>query len=416
MENENRTDLRPEAEANEEGNITVKKNKTADFIAKLFCLLLAFFIWYYAVSTDTAVYEKEVLSLPVVIENKTDFTTFAGDVSTVDITLSGNKSDINKINSSSVKAYVIVTGVTEAGQYTFDIRYDGLPSGVVVKKSSASWLQVYVGTKKEEDVTLTVEVINADEDSGYEFETIPSVSVVSVSGPSSTVNKIRVAKLIVDVEGKDLSQSFTHNGSVVLLDENGDEINSRYLEITPSTVTAEIKVIAEREIPVTVKFKHGFLSEDNCNVALSIKTVKVKGEVSVLDNATIECIIDEKTLKNGESAIYGLISEWEIECDTKSVSATVELKNTAEKTLTVTPVSVNGTATLSPISVTVRGDAELIARLTASDVIATADVNDAMNGSNVKVDFAFEGEFNGKVYEIYPSGEPYTSFVNTVLP
>lgn len=413
MDNENRTDLRPEAELNEEGNITVHKNKTVDFIAKIICLLLAFFVWYYAASVDTAVYEKEVLSLPVVIENKTDLTTFAGDTLTVDITLSGKKNDINKVSSSSVRAYVIVTGVTEAGQYTFDIRYDGLPSGVTVKKSSASWIQIYVGTKKAEDIPLTSDdvVVKTDKD-GYEFSAVPSVSTVRVSGPTSTVNKIKSARLVVDASGKDLSENFTHIGSIVLLDENGDEINSRYLEISPSVVSADVKVIAEREVPVSVKFKHGFVTEDNCDIAFNTAAVKVKGEVSLLKDASIEFVIDEKTLKDGVPVLFPITSGAGLQYSTETVAVTVNFKNTAEKTLTVTPVSVNGGVLddmiLSPIAVTVRGDKTLIASLTESDIIATADVSGADIGSSVEVSFEFSGEFDGKVYEIYEANSPYT--------
>ena len=43
MDNEIKTDLRPESDGIGEGNITVRRNKTVDFIAKMVCLLLAFF-------------------------------------------------------------------------------------------------------------------------------------------------------------------------------------------------------------------------------------------------------------------------------------------------------------------------------------------------------------------------------------
>lgn len=412
MDNENRTDLRPETELGEEGNITVRKNKTVDFIAKIICLLLAFFVWYYAASVDTAVYEKEVLSLPIAIENKTDLTIFTGDNLTVDITLSGKKNDINKVSSSSVRAYVIVTGVTEAGQYTFDIRYDGLPSGVTVKKSSVSWIQIYVGTKKAEDIPLTSDdvVVKTDKD-GYEFNAVPSVSTVRVSGPTSTVNKIKSARLVVDASGKDLNENFTHIGSIVLLDENGDEINSKYLEISPSVVSADIKVIAEREVPVSVKFKHGFMTEDNCDIAFDIPAVKVKGEVSLLKDAAIEFVIDEKTLKDGEPVILPIVSGAGLQYGTEAVAVTVNFKNTGSKTLTVTPVSVNGDMSLSPISVTIRGDKALIANLTESDIIATADVSGADIGDSVNVSFEFSGEFDGKVYEVYDEASPYMTTV-----
>ena len=99
MDNEIKTDLRNEVEEYGEGNITVSRNKTVDFIAKVVCLLIAFFLWYYASSLDTVIYDKEYTSIPVKIENNSELSLLSGEGITVDITLSGRRNDLRKVNS-----------------------------------------------------------------------------------------------------------------------------------------------------------------------------------------------------------------------------------------------------------------------------------------------------------------------------
>ena len=412
MENENKNELRPETEINEEGNITVKRSKTADFIARIICLVLAFFVWYYAASTDKTLYEKKITDMPVTIENKTDFTIFTGDGTTVDVTFSGNRNSINKINSSAIKAKVIVTGITEAGQYSFDIRYEGLPSGVTVKSASAGWLQVYVGSKKDEDIPVTVELRNVPTNVDCEFSATSDVTSVRVSGPAVTVNAVKKAVLVLDLTEAPTDRSFDLEGKIVLLDESGDEINSSYLELSQNTAEARVTVTAERDVNISISFLNGFIKDGDCTVTPSVGSIKVRGEISAVNSAVIKCVIDEKALKNGVKTEYDLVIPSTLTASSTKVGVTVALNGMTEKTFTVTPVSSNGSVTFAPISVTVRGKNEDMAKLTADAIKAIVNTDNVMSGEKAIVEFSFEGEFVSSVYEIYQNGEPYTVFVN----
>ena len=78
-ENENKTDLLTE-EAQDRAP-SPKKNKIANFIAKIGCLAIAFFLWYYAASVDTSLTEDVFTSIPVKIVNGSSFAYLPEDIS-----------------------------------------------------------------------------------------------------------------------------------------------------------------------------------------------------------------------------------------------------------------------------------------------------------------------------------------------
>ena len=142
MDNEIKTEPRLENEGGE-GNITVKRSKSADFVAKVICLVLAFFLWFYASSLDTVIYDEEFQSIPVEIENKSGFSLLSGDGMTVDVTLSGKRNALRNVNDADIRAYATVPEDAQAGRHELEIRFD-VPSGVSFEKSSTSKVVVYI--------------------------------------------------------------------------------------------------------------------------------------------------------------------------------------------------------------------------------------------------------------------------------
>lgn len=413
MDNENRTDLRPEAELNEEGNITVHKNKTVDFIAKIICLLLAFFLWYYAASSDTVIYEEEFSSVPVEIVNKSSFAVLSGDGVTVDVTLSGNRNNIRKIKASDIRAYVDVSDITEAGRYTYDIRYE-LPNGVTLEKSSIGSVAVYLDNKTSKTVPVEVNVFNYNTSSGAQILKSEVADIV-ITGPAGIIEQIDHAELPVDLNHIFVTNSLTYRGELVLIDTNGEQVNNSYVKLSADTASVTLSVYVEREVPVVVRFRYGIQSAENCRITLSHSQILVRGESDVVSNMVIECIIDEKTLKSGSpvTCVVGLPSGVQNLDGITSVDVTVRLKNYAEKELTV-PVTVSGdgksaVGVIAPVTVKVRGESSLIAELTEADIKAYITINGA-EGSKIEtpVSFEFLNKFDGKVYEIYEANSPYT--------
>lgn len=148
------------------GNLTIRRNKTVDFIAKIGCLIIAFFIWFYAVKNDTALYEEYFSSIPVDIVNQSGFSVLSGDDVTVDVTLSGKRSVINRISTSDIRAFIDMSSITSAGKYKFDVQYE-LPNGVSLVKSTSNSITVYADNTSSVSVPVITEITNFMLEDGY---------------------------------------------------------------------------------------------------------------------------------------------------------------------------------------------------------------------------------------------------------
>lgn len=407
MENEVKNELRPEIEQ-AEGNITVKKNKTIDFLAKVICLLLAFFIWYYAVSVDTVIYEEEFSEIPVEIVNKGEYEVLSGDGITVDVTLSGNRGAVRKLKNSDIRAYVDVSNVTDAGEKLFDIQFK-LPSGVTLEKASVSAVTVYLDSRASKSVSVEAKPFNYSMSSEYTLN-ISKIPDIVITGPEEIVNKVARVELPVDLKGESITSGRKYSGKLVLIGEDGSEISEadrRYLRLSSDTASVTVSLCGNATVPVGVVFKHGIQKPENATVSLSTKTLDVFGEIETIKNLTVNCVIDEKTLKSGVpvNCVVGLPTGVQNVNGVSSVGVTVTLKNYTEKELTV-PVFDASNVRLTSIKVRFRGESSVMSRLTSSGIKATVNIPDGE--STGIVEFEILGEFSGKVYEIYSEGSPYT--------
>ena len=407
MENEVKNELRPEIEQ-AEGNITVKKNKTIDFIAKVICLLLAFFLWYYAVSVDTVNYEEEFAEIPVEIVNKGEYAVLSGDGITVDVTVSGNRGAVQKLKNSDIRAYVDVSNVTEAGEKLFDIQFK-LPSGVTLEKTSVGAVTVYLDNKASKSVSVEAKPFNYSMSSEYTLN-ISKIPDIVITGPEQIVNKVARAELPVDLNGESITSGRKYSGKLILIGEDGSEIaeaDRRYLRLSSDTASVTVSLYGNATVPVSVVFKHGIQKPENATVSLSTEVLDVFGEIGTIKNLTVNCIIDEKTLKSGipVNCVVGLPTGVQNVDGVNSINVTVTLKNYSEKELTVPVLDDNGVRVTS-IKARFRGESTVMSRLTSSGIKATVNIPDGE--STGTVEFEILGEFSGKVYEIYSEGSPYT--------
>lgn len=407
MENEVKTDLRPEIEQTE-GNITVKKNKTIDFLAKIICLLLAFFLWYYAVSVDTVIYEEEFVEIPVEIVNKGEYAVLSGDGITVDVTLSGNRNTIRKLKNSDIRAYVDVSNVTDAGEKLFDIQFK-LPSGAALEKTSIGTLTVYLDNKVSKTVSVEAKPFNYSMSSEYTLNT-SNIPDIVITGPEQIVNGIVRAELPVDLNGSAITSGKIYSGKLTLIGQDGSDISEadrRYIRLSSDTASVTVSLYGNATVPIAVTFKHGIQKPENCTYSISRDTLDVYGEIGTIKNLTVNCVIDEKTLKSGVpvNCVVGLPSGVQNVDGVTSLNVTVTLKNFTEKELTVPVFDANGVR-ITSITARFRGESAVMSRLTSSSIKAT--VNAAEGENTGVVSFEFVGEFSGKVYEIYSEGSPYT--------
>ena len=105
---------------NENHTASARSGRVIDFIAKILCPVIAFFLWFYAMSTDVVTLERD-FTVPVQYENeaalseRTGWSVLSGKDSKIVVTLKGKRNIINKITEDDIFAFADVSGVESPG-------------------------------------------------------------------------------------------------------------------------------------------------------------------------------------------------------------------------------------------------------------------------------------------------------------
>ncbi len=305
MENENKQMPMPdEYEQHVEesgGDYRVKASKFQNAVAKVLCVLAAVVLWFYAVSTDTAIIDKSFTGIPVdirnldVIDSELGLSVISGYGYTVDLSVSGMKPDVNSLAIDDIKAYVDAGKITEAGEYSLQIHVT-VPSGITIDGQSANYVELYIDKRSAVSVPVVVDPIYSIEAAYKLGEPVPSFETVNVTGPEEELEKIECAKVTLEL-GR-ISKSLTATGKLVLIDKSGTPITNPYVRLQTSEISVKIPVYTEKEVPLTVGYKHGYYNDSNVNITVTPSTVLLKGEPDTL--AEIDGIqileLDEKKI------------------------------------------------------------------------------------------------------------------------
>jgi YbbR domain-containing protein len=292
---ENENELSPEisSEAKPDGSIAVKRNKVADFIAKIVCLLLAFFLWFYASSNDNTPSEETFTSIPVKIVNHGDFSVLKGDDVTVDVKVSGKRSVINRLRVDDIVAFVDISEVTEAGKHTLNIEFE-LPNGVTLEKSDINAITLQLDKNTTVKVPVKVEIKGFMQQGDYEVgvnDVITDVKEVELRGPAAVLNEIDCVRMSAEIG--QATQTIKYRGELVPVDKNGVPVVNNYVTLSVATVTATIPVYKYRNVPVSILFSGGGDGTQRYDVSVSANTVRVCGDFAVVDLMKLEYTVNE---------------------------------------------------------------------------------------------------------------------------
>lgn len=398
--------------------VTVKRKNTkrGDFVAKILCVVVAFIIWLYVMNVESPEYEKTFQSVPVTIENAAllsssqNLSIISGNGNIIDITVKGKKSEIKKYSIEDIKASVDVSGITQEGRHTLDVSVS-VPTGLAVSGVSPNNINVSVDTMATKTISVKVNIKTVQIESIYELGIAsPDISTVTIKGPASVIDAISHAQ--VDLDLGRVTQSVTTRSSLKIINLNGDEVVNPSLTLTQSSVTVNVPVYAEKELPLTVDYLHKYYNADNVSVDISPKTIKVKGEPSVIENMTellIKTIDEKQVTANGSQIVQitlpaGLVNA----SGTESATINITHKNTGTKVVAVDNIKINNPKNLNyelitkNINVTFRGPLANLTALQPVHVTATATLDyEASSGLiTVPVTISINSMYSDTVYEI----------------
>ncbi|MBR4881311.1 MAG: hypothetical protein IKU19_05215, partial [Clostridia bacterium] len=374
-------------------NDEAARQKKHNILPKIVSVVLAFILWFYVMTVESPVHQEVFRGIPieVLLPTNGELSIYSGYNVTVDVTVSGKKSDLNQISAESFKATADAASYTQAGKYSVPVEIQ-VPGGFNLVDKSVSLLSVYLDAKATASVPvqikLTEYVLGEGLELGGDTDIEKSVNEVFLSGPKSILDTVETA--LVTIPCGNVTSSVRASGSVQLIDTNGSVVTNPYVSVGTTNVDVRIPVFMTKKIDLKVDFKNKLLDSTNSKVSLSPSSVKVRGAVETLSGIDEQIIstIDEKSLTSANLSIP-LTLPVGLSCvdGTESVNVTIEHTDTSTKTLSVggfkvkNPSGLKYTLSLDTVDLTLRGSTAELAGITAEDIALTIDLSALKEGA-----------------------------------
>ncbi len=413
-----------EIKKNEQEKSSVRSDRVLDFIAKIACLLIAFFIWFYAMSTDVVTLEKD-FTVPVRFENetalfeKTGWSVLSGKDSSIVVTLKGKRNIVTQINESDIFAFVDVSSVESAGRQTLDIKVSA-PTECEVVNTSVSSISPYIDKKVTKNVPINVVYADYVISSDYQLDDpVTNIEEVAVTGPESELRKVSAAQTVLSLGN--VTKTINTANSLELVDEAGNSVESPYLTLSTKTVKVTIKLYAEKDVPLEVDYKYGYFNNKNVKITITPSVITLRGEPSLLedvDSINVATLDEKKYQTNSTQSVAINIPDGltAITADETAVIS-VEHINTGTKQITVSNITLANSGGLNcevqtdSLNIMLRGPYNLLSKIKEENISVVADMKNYTSGSGVTVvpvTVKLSGEFEADVYEL----ENYSVTIN----
>lgn len=252
---------------------TERKNKLSlqvilsnEKLLAVISFVLAFIAWLSISLSEAPEIERVIENVKVTIDDSVPkqlgYETFGIDDVYVDITVKGKRYLVgdNVLSADDFTVTAITTHVDSPGNYSLQLKATANDPGAdytIVSKSMDN-IEVYFDTPRTVEIPVEAKV-NCDSEKllySDEYSTedaIPSLKKVSVTGPSTEIEKMRHAIASVETNGR-LRKTETIPAELFITDAYGAEI--RYIEVNnaPEDLSVTIPVYKSVELPVTVSF------------------------------------------------------------------------------------------------------------------------------------------------------------------
>ena len=394
----------------------------SNLIIKILCVLAAFILWIYVMSVESPEFETTFSHIVVQLENAESLVTeknlaiYNGYGTMVDVTLSGKKSVLSKIKEEDIVATVDVSIVESVGRYPCQIRVD-TPAGCKLVGISQESIYVYADKSQSISVDLVEQRENTKLPEGcytgaFEF----AVDKVTVTGPSNVLSRIEYAAVSLDLSGVTTTTTVTKR--ITLIGKNGVEITSPYIDYYPKEVTVTVPILKTVTVPVEAVFRYDFLGFENTEVNLVPSSIEITGDPQVIDqgNLIAPIVIDEKMDFNDsvcvKTVVLSAVDDVSLSASSVDVTAVVSpMIKTREVKVpgrniedTGAKDGVNYTWDRSDVVVTIMGEIDRIARITADDITLILDMSPygETNTGTIKVraDVEIDSAFRDGIIEV----------------
>ena len=385
----------------------------------LLALAVSFGLWLYVITVENPASEVTFYNIPVVLDNESVLTDrglmVLGDKTpTVTLKLSGNRSHLNKLNSSNITLVADLSRIYDSGEQSisYTISYPGdIPQNSIdVLSQLPAQISLTIVERNSKEVPVKVDYTGTVAD-GYipiKEKIILSYSEIYVAGPASLINEIAEARITIDLEGRNepIDQSFRYT----FYDKNGNPVTDSSVTSNVPEIKVSLLIQQVKEIPVLFNPIDGggatYREDDGGNTTIepSVKIIEVAGrgqqfsdleyisfgdiDLGAIREDTILTINLADELPDGVTVLGGL----------EQVTLKIDLPELITKTFVITQFEPkhlpDGMAVeyLTTLTVEVRGQEYELRWLQDNQIIATVDFANAELTSSKEYEVTFQIE------------------------
>lgn len=360
----------------------------------LLSVLIAFGMWLYVINFISPGSDETYYNIPVVFEGETalkerELMITSSDTASVTLRISGNRSDLNKINSSNITLKVDLSKIYDPGEHylTYSISYPGdVPNGAVNEESrNPSYIRIVVEEIQRESVPVQIVFTGATPESYIADTEAPVLSQmeIAVEGPASVVSRIHHAR--IDVDLTDRTESLSENYRYTLCDEEGNPVDVALVTTDVAEVHMQLKVQRYKELELKLKTNYGGgASAENTTITIEPETIRVAGSDALLEklDEIILGMVDLSSIEEDVEQSYAITLPEGVSNLTGITTATVNIQfndltikefEVDQIHATNVPEGMDYELMNQVIKVRLRGKTELIEAINPDDILITVD-------------------------------------------
>ena len=354
-------------------------------------LIVSFILWFNLSQVYNPVSTRDISGVPVTFRVSPSLAADGYEVIKnndikVDVTVSGKTAYIASLSASDVK---VVANVTGQGVKTWTLDGSDNRNFTVVEMSmSQVTVMTDIFNRDGEIFDVTAKANNVSAPEGL-IADAPKVSdtefsQIKITGAQSVIDEI--ASVVCEAEVDQLlNESTEFEGSIVLFDHDGKTIDSSHVFLGFDKANITVPILMKKEVPVVATFVNA-PKNNPIKATTDIASVVVKGPQKVIEelkSVELEPIDFADITPDATEFTQKIIMPESITSSDGITEVTVNLNlsGLASRTITVTndgfnPTNVSQglTATMESFDVTVIGPSAELRRITADDILVTADL------------------------------------------
>ena len=239
-----------------------KKRSPYSVLVAFFSVFVALVLWFYVQDAEAPDYKKTFSSVAVELQSlSSSFSVIDGVETKVDITLVGKRSDLNKIKSSDLEAYIDLSSIIQPGSYQNEVSVL-VPEGTELSECFPHNVTLFVDQTVSKMVPVKVEMGQYTVADSAGIEAVASLEEIQIKGPNTLLDQVEYAKVETGNLGN-VSSSFESNLGYHLVDKNGERVQERHLVLPEANMRVKFTVFKTKTVPLTVECKNGWWKKEN---------------------------------------------------------------------------------------------------------------------------------------------------------